>query len=76
MKTEPIVPYRQGKFAFTSLPDGTVFAIYLADVNESAPPQDLVLKGLVPSANAKVSVLGSTIPLSWRRTPEGEAWAK
>ena len=70
-KTRPIAPYKQGKLAFTSLPDGTVFAIYLADVNESAPPQNIGLRDMALSENAKITLLGSAVPLSWKRTPEG-----
>ncbi|MFT3743476.1 MAG: alpha-L-fucosidase [Pyrinomonadaceae bacterium] len=69
--TRPIAPYKQGKTAFTSLPDGTVYAIYLADENEPVPPETLAIDGIVPAEGAKVSLLGFEKELSWRRTTSG-----
>ena len=37
-ETRPIAPYKEAKICFTALPDGTVYAIYLADEDEAAPP--------------------------------------
>ncbi|HQZ97243.1 MAG TPA: alpha-L-fucosidase [Pyrinomonadaceae bacterium] len=69
--TRPIAPYKQGKVAFTSLRDGTVFAIYMADENETAPPASLVIEGIVAADGAKVSLLGFDKELSWKRTANG-----
>ncbi len=70
-KTRPIAPYKQGKIAFTSLRDGTVYAIYMADENETAPPASLTIDGITPSEGAKVSLLGLDKVLSWKRTANG-----
>ena len=68
--TKPFAPYKQEKIAFTSLADGTLYAIYLADENESLP-QSIALKGIAPSKDAKVSLLGSAAGLKWQRTADG-----
>ena len=67
-KTRPVAPYKQENVCFTSLRDGTVFAIYLADENEVEPPTSISLTGIVPGENARLSLLGSSITLSWERT--------
>ena len=46
--TRPIAPYKDGKISFTSLKNGTVFAIYLADENETGPPAKIVIPGIRP----------------------------
>jgi alpha-L-fucosidase len=69
--TRPIAPYKQGKICFTSLRDGTVFAIYLADQNEKLPPSSISLTGIVPAADASIKLLGSDTPLKWRRSATG-----
>jgi alpha-L-fucosidase len=69
--TRPISPYKQGKICFTSLRDGTVYAIYLADENESEPPAGISLTGIGLANGARVSLLGTDIPLKWERTANG-----
>jgi len=69
--TRPIAPYKQGKIAFTSLRDGTVFAIYMADENEAALPSDITLSGVAPASGARLTLLGSAMELKWQRTANG-----
>lgn len=69
--TRPIAPYKDGKVRFTSLKDGTVYAIYLADENESAPPAKISLTGLAPAKDVKLQLLGSSVPLTWERIDNG-----
>ena len=38
-KTRPVDPYKSGKVCFTSLPDGKIFAIYLAEPGEKMPAE-------------------------------------
>ena len=66
-----VAPYRDGKFRFTRLKDGTEYAIYLPDANESTLPTTLRVPGGAPAANAEVTLLGHTTPLTWRR--DGDA---
>jgi alpha-L-fucosidase len=62
-----IAPYRDGKFRYTQLHDGTVFAIYLPDENEKRLPKTLRIPGPAPRAGTQVTVLGADVPLAWRR---------
>lgn len=62
-----IAPYRDGKFRYTHLQDGTVYAIYLPDENEKHLPKILRIPGPAPRAGAQVTLLGADTPLAWRR---------
>lgn len=62
-----IAPYRAGKFRYTRLKDGTVYAIYLPDAKESTLPKTLRIPGPAPAAGAQVTLLGNDTPLQWRR---------
>lgn len=85
-KTRPIAPYKSGRFRLTSLSDGTVFAIYLADENESEPPATINVKELGVAPASKVMLLGTKallavkensieIPANVRRELRGQpAW--
>lgn len=66
-----VAPYRDGKFRYTRLRDGTVYAIYLPDKNERTLPSTLTILGPAPAAGAKVKLLGSDAALEWHR--EGDA---
>ena len=68
--TRPIAPYKQGKIALTSLSEGTVYAIYMADENEPLPAT-ITIDGITPANDAKVSLLGYDKELSWKRTASG-----
>ena len=65
--TRPMAPYKEGKICFTSLKDGTIYAIYLADENENEPPAKVRLTGVSPTRNAKMKFLGVDTPLRWER---------
>lgn len=69
--TRPISPYKEGKIGYTSLKDGTVYAIYLADENENEPPAKIWLTGLAPDKDARLTLLGTDIPLGWERIGNG-----
>lgn len=62
-----IAPYRNGKFRYTQLRDGTVHAIYLPEENETRLPKTLRIPGPAPRAGTQVTVLGADAPLAWRR---------
>ena len=51
--------YRDGKFRYTRLKDGTVYAIYLPDAKESTLPKTLRIPGPAPAAGAQVTLLGN-----------------
>lgn len=65
--TRPVAPYKEGKICYTSLSDGTLFAIYLADENENVPPARLRLTGVSPAKGARLQLLGVDQPLQWER---------
>jgi alpha-L-fucosidase len=70
-KTRPIAPYKEAKTCFTSLADGTVYAIYLAEEDEAAPPATIQLYSHAPTAGAKISMLGVPGGLRWEKTGKG-----
>ena len=88
--TRPIAPYRERKICFTKLPDGTVYAIYLADKDEKVIPAEIRLPASVVGNNKNFTMLGSKdkltsgiygdyftvkIPESLRKNPPcGIAW--
>ena len=65
--TRSIAPYKEGKICYTSLKNGTVYAIYLADENETGPPAQITLTGISPANNAKLQLLGTNNSLKWQR---------
>ncbi len=65
--TRPIAPYKQGNVAFTSLRDGSVYAIYLGGENESSLPASITLNGMRPAKGAQMTLLAGGTPLSWER---------
>ncbi len=70
-KTRPFAPYKEAKTCFTALADGTVFAIYLADEDEVAPPVKVELYSLAPKAGSVVRMLGVREPVRWERAGKG-----
>jgi alpha-L-fucosidase len=69
--TRPVSPYKEGKICFTSLKDGTVYAIYLADENETELPATIRLSGVAPAKGANLKLLGTDVPLHWKRDGNG-----
>src|ERR1035437_1362286 len=58
-KTRPFPPYKSGKICFTSLRDGTVYLIYLADASEIRMPSFIDLQGFKLPKGQKVRLLGN-----------------
>jgi alpha-L-fucosidase len=69
--TRPVAPYKEAKTCFTALPDGTVYAIYLADQDEAAPPSKIVLYAVSPKPGSVVRMLGVSRPVRWEK--DGQA---
>ena len=63
--TRAIPPYKEGNICFTSLPDGTVNAVYLAGEGETAPPATITISSLRPEPRSEVRMLGVDRPLRW-----------
>ena len=70
--TRPISPYKDGRVCLTQKKEGgAVYAIYLADENETQPPKLIQLSNLHPSDNAKLVVLGAGGELNWKKEGNG-----
>jgi alpha-L-fucosidase len=69
--TRPVQPYKEGKLRFTQSYKGTIYAVYLADENESTLPELLILKKFSPSPNAKIELLGSNTKIKWHKEGDG-----
>jgi alpha-L-fucosidase len=69
--TRPIPPYKEGKTCLTSLKDGSVFGIYLADEDEASPPSKMILSSIQPENGAVVTMLGYKHPLHWEKVGKG-----
>lgn len=57
--SRPVLPYKEGKVCFTQLPDGTAYAIYLAEENETALPEKIALSKFAIPEKSKIELLGS-----------------
>ncbi|WP_242111832.1 alpha-L-fucosidase [Luteimonas aquatica] len=66
-----VPPYRAGKFRYTRMRNGDVFAIYLPEAGEERLPATLRIPGPAPRAGARLTLLGSDAALAWTR--QGEA---
>jgi alpha-L-fucosidase len=69
--TRPVAPYKEAQTCFTSLADGTVYAIVLAGDGETAPPSKLMLTSIAPEAGSVVRMLGVREPVSWEKVGRG-----
>ncbi len=64
-KTRPIAPYKTGKTCFTSLPDGTIFVLYLAGEKETEMPSYINVKGVLPLKKSTIELLGRSGFVKW-----------
>ena len=69
--TRPIAPYKEAKICFTQLPDGRINAIYLADENETQPPETVSIAAFSPKAGTPVRLLGFSDSLQWTANGKG-----
>jgi len=70
-ETHPLAPYKEGKVCLTQLKDGTTYAIYLGDEDETAPPSKIWFSRLSPAMDATISMLGTKGNLKWERVDKG-----
>ncbi|MFC2101678.1 alpha-L-fucosidase [Bacteroidota bacterium] len=70
--TRPIRPSAYKNLRFTSNPDGTIYAIYLATENEAAIPETVFVEGFQPSIGSTIELLGKNGKLKWK--PEGNGF--
>ena len=69
--TKPIAPYKESNICFTQNKKGDVFALYLADENETKIPSEIVINSISPSKDSKIKLLGSNINLKWKPLKSG-----
>jgi len=70
-RSRPIAPYKDGKVRMTSQKDGSVFFLYLADENETVMPKEIRVTSHRPAEGARVTLLGTSAPLTWRAEGDG-----
>ena len=62
-----IAPYAAGKFRYTQLKNGNMYAIYLPETGETRLPATLRIPGPAPQQGSTVEILGDGTALPWRR---------
>jgi alpha-L-fucosidase len=70
-ETCPVAPYKEAKICLTSKADKTLYAIYLADEDETSPPSKILLYSHAPEKDAKVRMLGVEGFLKWEKVGKG-----
>lgn len=68
--TRAVAPYQDGKCRLTTK-DGALYAIYVSDEDEDAPPTHILLTSQNPAADATITLLGVKEPLTWRSVGDG-----
>ncbi|MEI6684117.1 MAG: alpha-L-fucosidase [Bacteroidota bacterium] len=66
-RSRPVEPFRSGKWCFTAGPDGTLYAIYLAEPGQTMPGK-LKINGVALAKGTKIGLLGFTGYLAWTGT--------
>lgn len=69
-ETNPVEPYACGKVVFTQN-NNRIFAIYLADENETKMPPSLSITNIKPPKNCIIRILGRDKPLKWQYANNG-----
>jgi alpha-L-fucosidase len=67
--SRPVAPFKDGKLRLTRGRDGSAYFVYLAGDEESRMPAEVRVSSGRPAAGARVTLLGSIGPLSWK--PDG-----
>ena len=68
--TVPVEPFQEGKIAYTAKGEGTIFAIYMPEKNETALPETLTIKTNL-KGKLLVSLLSEKKTLKSKATPNG-----
>jgi len=69
--SKPIEPYKENNICMTTLKDGTTYFFYMADEGEISIPEEITIKSHRPTANAKITLLGSEQQLKWKKDKSG-----
>ena len=65
-----IKPYQENQVCFTQKEDA-IYAIYLAEEGETAPPSKISISSFQPKDGAEITMLGVKEVLKWRKTDNG-----
>jgi len=68
--TSVVPPYKEGKVCLTQK-DGAVYAIYLAEENETGMPSKIWLSSIALEKNDKLTLLGVNHELNWEKVGNG-----
>jgi alpha-L-fucosidase len=70
--SRPLAPYKEGKVCLTQSKDGnTVFALYLAEENETKMPSKIWFSQLDLPPSATIQLLGTDQKLDWEKVGNG-----
>lgn len=69
--TRPVAPYKEGKVCLTRGQDKTIYAVYLADENETRMPSEISLGFFSPPEGAEITLLGAPEKLEWKPAGKG-----
>lgn len=70
--TRAIAPYKEAKICYTNKRNtNSVYAIYMADKNETTIPSEILLYSFAPKAGTNVTLLGYDDPLEWQKVGTG-----
>jgi alpha-L-fucosidase len=70
-ETRAIAPFKEGNICLTENKDGSINAIYLAHEQQAEMPAYLSMNGISPAKGAKITLLGSSVSLSWEPSGSG-----
>lgn len=69
--SRPQSPYKEAKIRYTRSRGGDIYAVYLGEKDETAPPSKVMLYSIRPGPETTVSMLGHPAPLEWERVGNG-----
>ncbi len=69
--TNPIEPFKEDNICMTQNEKGNVFLFYMAKEGEDKIPAEVVVKSINPKKGTKISMLGCTKRLKWKKLDSG-----
>jgi len=69
--TKPIEPFKEDNICMTQNKDGNVFLFYMAKEGEDKIPSSVTVKSINPKKGTKISMLGCSKRLKWKKLDEG-----
>ncbi|MCB0730159.1 MAG: alpha-L-fucosidase [Ignavibacteriae bacterium] len=70
--TRAIAPYKESKICYTNKKNtNTVYAIYMADEDETTIPEKILISSFSPKEGSKINLLGYDKPIPWENIGNG-----